>query len=235
MTKVSALITGHTSGIGFDLSELLGTSGYQVHGISRRSSISPFISSQCIADLSTQEGIEKACEYASKKDVNQIIHCAGYNILEDVAESSYESWISMMNVHCFSIGQIFKTAYSVSPSSLEQVIIISSIWADQTCQKRAGYAMAKVASEKLCKHIAVECEETGIIAVAIRLGFVNTPLTSKSEADPLLAPFRKRMLLAQGTIAEPREVSGIIYDLIQKKHRYLTGSVLDLSAGISCQ
>ena len=95
--------------------------------------------------------------------------------------------------------------------------------------------MAKSALEKLSQQIAVEYHNDGIIAVAFRLGFVETPLTAKSSNDKYLDPYKRRMLLSGKPIAHPSEIAAFMSTIIDCPQRYMNGSIIDLDAGICIQ
>ena len=228
----SILITGHTSGIGLALTNELISNGYSVFGISRGVTTVLPPSHQFQADLAQPAGIDLSCKFVLDKSVNQIVHCAGYNIIKDVAFIDLRRMVMHDECTLFFIGKTFSSVYNSSNKTLEQVLAISSIWASATCEQRSGYAMAKSALEKLVKQIAVEYHQDGILSIALRLGFVRTPLTAKTNDDTLLYPYKQRMLLGNKGIARPQEIAGFISTLINSPNRYVNGSVIDLNAGI---
>ena len=103
----SILITGHSSGIGQNLSSILHSKGYNIFGISRTTSGTLPSQNQFQADLSDRAGIQAACEFVQTKEINQIVHCAGFNIIKSVHAYSYDDWLRLMNVHCYSFGSLF--------------------------------------------------------------------------------------------------------------------------------
>jgi NAD(P)-dependent dehydrogenase (short-subunit alcohol dehydrogenase family) len=233
----ACLVTGHTSGIGLALTKILCERSIKCYGASRSKSTLVLPSSnQICTDLSTEDGLFAASDFARANHITSLVHCAGFNSIKPLNECSITDFLSAYYVHCVSaafIGNVI--AQSTSPGTPISLIFLSSIWSLRACHSRTCYAMAKSALNVLARQFAVEHPLLDMFSISLSLGFVNTPLTARSSTDNFLVPFRQRMLLGSNDLATPDEIAQFIFTLLTQRPRYLNASTLDLSGGILSQ
>ncbi|MDG6099045.1 SDR family oxidoreductase [Alteromonas sp. ZYF713] len=189
MKDVFTLITGGTTGIGYETASLLIREGKQViitgQNSERVNSAARELGCKGIvadsANLSSIDQLVSALQ-ADKITLNGLVLNAGVFLPEKVEEMTDSVFDKHMNINtkgvCFTLTKLLPAMKN--PSS---VVFISSIVVDRGFEACATYAASKAAVEAFIRVANKELAEKGIRLNTVRPGVTATPIQSKAGMD----------------------------------------------------
>lgn len=200
-TAKNIVITGGTSGIGFETARLMLEHGYRVLILARNAEKCELLKKYenfCYAkntDITSIDQIEIASVYAQKffgsEKIDCLINCSGVGFpktIEKISELDYENIFSV-NVK----GAIFVTKIFLPLIKKHAGIIcnISSIAGIKGFAEWSLYCASKFALEGFSESLRHEIRDDGIRVVCVRPGAVDTPLYSflpKNQKKDFMTP-----------------------------------------------
>ena len=229
---MNILITGHSSGIGLEISKQFLELEFKVFGISRTSCNLDNITGEINIDLCDENALKDSINWISQKNIDIFIHCAGSNVINPISDTSTNDYLKAFKLHVLSATQLIKPILrNMQKSKYGRIILISSIWSKIACHSRGSYSIAKSGLNALARQIAVEYKNYNISAQSIVLGFVDTPLTKKTEGDPYLLIAKSR-LATKLEIPSSSSIAKQILELSLIKTTYMNGSEIYMDGGI---
>lgn len=113
--KMKALITGASSGLGWEMAEILSEEGYDIIAVARRAErlkdlknkLKTNVEIVCV-DVTTDEGIEKISGYFNEIDV--FINNAGFGVFGKLVETDLSKELEMINVNVKAMHILTKLA-----------------------------------------------------------------------------------------------------------------------------
>ena len=171
------LVTGASSGIGFDAARALARKGYEVYGAARRvermEPLKDFGVTPIALDVTSEESIDACLAATGPLDV--LVNCAGYGSFGAIENVSLEEGRRQMEVNLFGLAALCK---KVVPYMRERgagrIINISSV-AGRACLYFGGwYHVSKYAVEAFSDALRIELKPFGVDVVLIEPGATNT-------------------------------------------------------------
>lgn len=243
-TFKTILVTGASSGMGYEVAKLLATKGYKVYGAARRVAlIEPlkgFGVTPVALDVCNADSIASCL--ATVGDVDVLVNCAGYGSLGAIENVSLEEARRQMEVNVFGLAQLCK---AVIPGMRERgygrIVNIGSV-AGRSCLYFGGwYNVSKYAIEAFSDCLRMELKPFGIDVVLIEPGAIKTDwgiiaadhLTESSVGTPYEGPalreanvYRKGFTL--NFMTKPSRLAKCIVRAVETRHpraRYRKGSL----------
>ncbi len=226
-TRRVALVTGAASGIGAEITALLGRRGWKVAGLDLRGSSADL---SLVADVTDPAAVRAAVDRATRElgPISLLVTVAGYYEMLPISEIGIEQWHRMLAVH---LGGTRTACMATLPGMLERgsgrIITISSELALAGGDGDAHYAAAKGALIGFTRSLAVEVADRGVLVNCVAPGPTETPLL---EPD---SPWRDPGFL--GTLplrrlVRPAEVAETVLFLAEEGDHFC-GQVLSPNAG----
>ena len=219
------VITGTSRGIGFEMVQLFANQGHQVLALSRNSKPVENLNldnvSSLSLDLSKSEEFKQVESFIKEnwKQVDVIIHNAGYLVNKPFTELSEDDFLSVYKVNVFGVATLTQTLIPFL-SKGSHVVTISSMGGIQGSLKFPGlaaYSSAKGAVITLSELLAEEYKEQQISFNVLALGAVQTEMLE--EAFPgYKAP------------TSANEMANYIVDFSLTGHTFYNGKVLQVSS-----
>jgi 3-oxoacyl-[acyl-carrier protein] reductase len=222
MTGRTALVTGASRGIGFAIAARLRHDGVRVLAPSRGE-----------LDLLSNASID-AYLAALKEPVDILVNNAGINRLAagiEVPDSDIEDTLQVNLVA--PIRLIRGIAPQMIARSYGRIVNISSIWSMVTKPRRATYSASKSGLNGMTRTLAVELAPFNVLVNAVAPGYVNTELTRQNNTEQELEAIRKTIPLQR--LAEPDEIAEVVSFLCSEKNSYITGQIIVVDGGFTCQ
>ena len=215
----NVVITGTSSGIGFDLVKIYSKKKYNVLSLSR-SQISIKGVNHVIFDITDQKSIDNIKNIIKKefKVVDILINNAGKLINKPFLDMSMEDFDSVFRVNLFGVANLIKNLYSMFNKS-SHVVNISSIGGIIGSSKFNGltaYSSSKGALNILTEVLAEEFKESGPKFNSLCLGSVQTKMLE--EAFPGY----------KGQV-KPKDMAKFIFDFANKGSSFFNGKVIPVS------
>lgn len=196
MTK-TAIVTGASRGIGFEICQVLASGGHQViavarskNALSRLQESYPNLIAAKPADLTKSSELEELAGFIQEgyKSVDILINNAGLLINKPFLDLDKTEWQKMINVNLIAAAELIK---KLEPAFAEgaHIVNISSMGGFQGSAKFPGlsaYSAAKGALSILSECLAVELADREISCNALCLGAVKTEMLE--EAFPGFEP-----------------------------------------------
>lgn len=177
-----AIVTGASSGIGWDTVVALRHAGWEVIGVARRADRLAALAKETgaygfVCDLTIPEQVEALASYAQTiGPVRAVINNAGGAIgLESVAEGSAEGWAKMYAINVLTA---LNTTQAFLPGLRERggdVVFVTSIAALEPYPNGAGYTGAKHAEAMLPRTLRQELVGEPVRVIEVCPGLVQTP------------------------------------------------------------
>ncbi len=219
----TVLITGTSSGIGYDLAAFLVKKGYQVLGLSRRETKMEGVISIHL-DITKQESIKQALkEILQYTDhIDYLIQNAGMGIAGSIENATKEDIELQFNTNLF--GPIyFLQACLKYMSKGGRIIHVGSMAGDLTIPYQSFYSMSKAALDKFSEALSMELYEKGIKVTTVLPGDTKTEFTKNRKKNILKEEEKvnhsvSKMEKDEQKGASPHQVSKVIYRVMKRKH-----------------
>ena len=242
----TALITGGARGIGQAISETLAREGYHVL-------INYFRSEKEAQELlaKLREGGCQAtllrADVASPKDVREmvaaalletgridvLVNNAGLASWGLLTETPEETWDRVLTTNLKSA---YLLSHAILPNMIQSgagsIVNVSSMWGVLGASCEAAYAASKAGLIGLTRSLAQEVAPSGIRVNAVSPGVIQTDMISGFKEEELDALIARTPLHRIGTA---REVAEAVAFLVSDKASFITGQVLGVDGGFTCQ
>lgn len=249
MSTKTAIITGGTRGLGYDMAINLAKEGHNVvfsyvknedrakeviSEIEALGTIAAAFPFDANAPESGKQFIQNATtfveEHIGNKGFDFLINNAGtgtYNLIADTVDAQFDE---MMNVH-------LKSVYFLTQAALPKlnnggrIINISSGLTRFSFPGMSAYAIMKGAVEIFTRYLAKELGDRKITANTVAPGAIATEFAGGSNKDPEKAGIISG-ITALGRVGEAEDIGGVIAFLCSEKSGWINGQRIEVSGGM---
>jgi NAD(P)-dependent dehydrogenase (short-subunit alcohol dehydrogenase family) len=248
-TKKVALVTGSSSGIGYETALLLARNGFDTFATMRNMN-----KSKEITEVSNRENLplrvvqldvndDKSVTDAinnilkEKESIEVVVNNAGYGLMGSVEDSSLDEIKSQFETNFFGAIRVMQRVIPIMRKQRSGTIVnVSSIAGRIGFPMGSAYVSSKFALEGLSESISYELKQFGIKIILIEPGVIKTnfalvtpkkAVNTNSSYSQLMNKLEENLFstIANGT--PPKEVASVILRSITEaspEHRYLVGN-----------
>lgn len=193
MTKKVAIVTGSSSGIGFETSLMLAENGFNVYATMRDLSKSEKILKMADnkklqievgqLDVTSEQSVENAISaiVESEGQIDVLVNNAGYGLMGPAEELTIDELREQFETNLFGVLRTTKKVLPVMRKNQQGTIInMSSIVGKIGIPTMSGYVSSKFALEGLMESMRYELEPFGIKVVLIEPGVIKTNFLNSS-------------------------------------------------------
>ena len=225
MIHKNVIITGTSSGIGFELVKLFSKNNYNVLAVSRNSKPIEQLNLKNVTtlsvDLSNEKELQKITDFVSSnlKSVDILINNAGKLINKPFTNLTTKDFLEVFKVNVFAVAELTRLLIPFFQKG-SHVVNISSMGGIQGSAKFPGlaaYSSSKGALLTLTELLAEEFKEQQISFNALALGAVQTEMLAKAF------PNYKAPVTAS-------EMASYIYEFAVNGHNFYNGKILEVSS-----
>jgi NAD(P)-dependent dehydrogenase (short-subunit alcohol dehydrogenase family) len=195
-----AVVTGSSSGIGFETALLLARSGFHTYATMRNleksKSITEIANTEKLPlkvvqldvndDISVKNAIDKIVVVAAEnKRIDVLVNNAGYGLFGSVEDTSIEEIKAQFETNFFGV---IRVTQQVLPIMRKQhsgggtIVNVSSVGGRIGVPVLSAYQSTKFALEGLSESMSYELEPFGIRVVIIEPGFIRTNIVNSSTS-----------------------------------------------------
>ena len=247
--KKVALVTGSSSGIGYETALLLARNGFDTFATMRNMN-----KSKEITEVSKRENLPLRVMQLDvnddrsvadtinnilneKKSIQVVVNNAGYGLMGSVEDSSLDEIKAQFETNFFGAIRVIKEVIPIMRKQRSGTIVnVSSVAGRIGFPMGSAYVSSKFALEGLSESMSYELKQFGIKIVLIEPGVINTnfafvtpkkALEANSSYSQLMNKLEENLFstIANGT--PPKDVANVILHSITKEspeHRYLVGN-----------
>jgi len=248
-TKKVALVTGSSSGIGYETALLLARNGFDTFATMRNMN-----KSKEITEVSNRENLplrvvqldvndDKSVTDAinniliEKESIEVVVNNAGYGLMGSVEDSSLDEIKSQFETNFFGAIRVMQRVIPIMRKQRSGTIVnVSSIAGRIGFPMGSAYVSSKFALEGLSESISYELKQFGIKIILIEPGVIKTnfalvtpkkAVNTNSSYSQLMNKLEENLFstIANGT--SPKEVASVILRSITEaspERRYLVGN-----------
>lgn len=182
-----AVVTGHSSGIGLEITKTLLDMGFLVHGISRTEArkelVGNILEHQCdVTDIENLEKILKEIEKTTEIDL--LVNSAGFGLFamhEDLKAADIAKMVETnLTAPLITANLLLKTI----KKQQGMIINITSISGKQNSKFGAAYGATKAGLESFGKSLFDEARKAGVRVINIAPDLTDTPFFDELSFKP---------------------------------------------------
>ena len=235
----SVLITGAAGGMGATLSRLLLLGGWTVFALDHNESRLRDLVESCsdrgdfihpilgnIEDNDTIRIVE--CRLAEAGALTGLVNLAGVSMGDDIERLDDQDWDASFKVNVTAPMRLSRVAIPFLKASGGGSIVNVSSPVAYAGARKPSYAASKAAMIGLTMSLARNLGKYGIRVNTLLPGTTITYLTRDWSEEKRSAIARENFL---GRLCEPEEIAAVIEFLLSNAASYMTGSMIDLTAG----
>ncbi|BAJ64609.1 MULTISPECIES: SDR family NAD(P)-dependent oxidoreductase [Anaerolinea] len=243
----NVLISGASSGIGRATALRFAREGWNVGVLARREPLLRELLGECPAgnhflcagdmqDAHTIERLDKLIR-THWGQLHALVNCAGIFTPVDLLEVPLEEWRKSFDTMVNGALRLSQLAVRWMRGG-GRIIHITSIHGERAERGASAYSMAKAAINQMCRALALEWADRGILVNAIAPGFVDTPMSVVNGVNELQSEWFQQNYV-QGhhlplrRAAQPEEIAGVAYFLAGPDASYITGQVIVVDGGLT--
>ena len=250
-TKDVALVTGSSSGIGFETALLLARSGFHTYAsmrnLEKSKSITEIANTEKLPlqviqldvndDKSVKDAIDKIV--AENRRIDVLVNNAGYGLFSPIEDVTLDQVKDQFETNFFGVVRVTKEALPIMRKQRKGTIVNVSSGAGRVgVPVYSAYVASKFALEGLSESMRYELKEFGINIVIIEPGVIKTNIvenlktadirsTSKSPYSDLIERVSKGFgKMMDNSSSPPKLVAEAILNAITSKEpeiRYVVG------------
>jgi uncharacterized protein len=217
-----AIVSGASSGIGFEIAERLAESGLNLvihsrsenalHQIAQRLSSVYKVEIRTVAsDVSESTGVQKIIEAAQTLPIGMLVASAGYGTSGEFIHTSMHAEINMLRVNCEALLSLtHHFAQKFAEKKRGGIILMSSMVAFQGVAYAANYAATKAYVQSLAEALAEELRPHNVDVLAAAPG-------------PVASGFGQRANMKMNMSLSPQQVGIPILKALGRKTTVLPG------------
>lgn len=248
-----AVVTGSSSGIGFETSLLLSRNGIYTYAtmrnLSKSKKLNDIVEKENLPlkvlqldvtdDKSVKDSISQITDESSRIDV--LVNNAGYDVMGAVEDISIDEFKSQFETNLFGIIRVTKEVLPIMRNQRAgNIINISSVGGRIGIPLNSAYISSKFALEGLSESMRYELEQFGIDVILIEPGVVKSNFFENADVvnnktNNTISPYSQltqklyegfEPMLKSNSSSLPSDVAKIIYQAIESNNRevrYLVG------------
>jgi len=249
-----AVVTGSSSGIGFETALLLARSGFHTYATMRNLEKSKNITDianneklplQVVQldvndDISVKNAIDKIVAAAENKRIDVLVNNAGYGLFGPLEDISIEEIKAQFETNFFGVIRVTQQVLPVmrNQSIGGTIANVSSVGGRIGVPVLSAYQSTKFALEGLSESMSYELEPFGIRLVIIEPGFIRTNIINSSASaekaldskSPYFLLMQKvknhfKSMMENASSSPPEEVAKVILQSITSKNPQLRYTV----------
>jgi len=249
MDKV-ALVTGSSSGIGFETSLALARNGYHtfatMRNLGKDEKIKQIIEKEDLSieilelDVDSEESVNRAIKTVSEKKgrIDVLVNNAGYGMWGTVEDVSIDEFKEQFETNFFSIIRLIqKVAPIMRKQNSGNIVNISSVAGRIGFPVSPAYISSKFALEGLSESLRFELMPFGINVIIIEPGVIKTnffdsmKMSEKSQQDSTYKEITDKVISGVKMMAEmgthPKDVANVVIKTLEEEKplpRYVIGN-----------
>jgi len=193
MTKKVAIVTGSSSGIGFETSLMLAKNGFKTYATMRDPSKSDKIRQIAIdkklpievgqLDVTKESSVDNAISAIVEQEgqIDVLVNNAGYGLMGPAEELTIDELRDQFETNVFGVLRTTKKVLPVMRRNQHGTIInLSSVVGKVGIPTMSGYVSSKFALEGLMESMRYELEPFGIKVVLVEPGVIKTNFLNSS-------------------------------------------------------
>jgi short-subunit dehydrogenase len=248
-----AVVTGSSSGIGFETSLLLSRNGIYTYAtmrnLSKSKKLNDIVEKENLPlkvlqldvtdDKSVKDSISQIKDESSRIDV--LVNNAGYDVMGAVEDISIDEFKSQFETNLFGVIRVTKEVLPIMRNQRAgNIINISSVGGRIGIPLNSAYISSKFALEGLSESMRYELEQFGIDVILIEPGVVKSNFFENADVvnnktNNTISPYSQltqklyegfEPMLKSNSSSLPSDVAQIIYQAIESNNRevrYLVG------------
>jgi NAD(P)-dependent dehydrogenase (short-subunit alcohol dehydrogenase family) len=224
LTQRSVLVTGASRGIGLAIAERFRAGGFRV--------IAPTRSEM---NLSSAESVKQYLEHdGGREEIDVLVNNAGENKIESIARLALADFERILTTNLTSALLLTQHyAPKMAARGWGRIVNISSCYSFLARPGRVAYSASKGALNAITRTAALEFGPENVLVNAVAPGFVETEMTKKNNPPSQIAQLASQTAL--GRLAQPEEIAELVFFLASAQNTYITGQVVVVDGGFSCQ
>ena len=249
MDKI-ALVTGSSSGIGFETSLALARNGFHtfatMRDLSKDEEIKQIIKKEDLSieilelDVDSEESVNQAIKiiFEKKGRIDVLVNNAGYGMWGTVEDVSIDEFKEQFETNFFSIIRLIqKVAPIMRKQSSGNIVNISSVAGRIGFPVSPAYISSKFALEGLSESLRFELMPFGINVIIIEPGVIKTnffdsmKMSEKSQQNSTYKEITDKVISGVKMMAEmgthPKEVANVVIKTLGEEKplpRYVIGN-----------
>ena len=243
-TNRVAIVTGSSSGIGYETTLALSKNGITTYATMRDTKKGSSILNEADSknlpvkvielDVSNDKSVEKAIKEITKseKRIDILVNNAGYGLIGAAEDLSSDEIYDQFNTNVFGVYRTLRNVIPVMRNQREGMIInISSVNGFVATPYSSAYIASKFAIEGLTQSLRLELWNWGIKVTAVEPGAINTNIArngfhlakriQKENSDSAFEKITKDMVLKSKEMivngAHPQIVANLIVQIVNTK------------------
>ena len=247
--KKVALVTGSSSGIGYETALMLAKNGYHTYATMRNLDKSSRIKEIAKKDnlpvevlqldVADDKSVTDAISEISNKQgrIDVLVNNAGYGFMGSVEDSSLDEIKAQFETNFFGAIRVMQKVIPIMRKQKTGTIVnVSSIAGRIGFPMGSAYVSSKFALEGLSESMSYELKQFGIKIILIEPGVINTNfvfVTPKKVSDinssysQLMNKLEENLFSTIPNGTSPKEVANVILRAMTEaspEHRYLVGN-----------
>ena len=193
MSRPRALVTGASSGIGYEFARQLATAGYSVIGVARSEDKLQTLVNELdgdgheylVADLSSAAGQQAVCDKIGEQHLDLLVNNAGLTSFDPFYSSPAEKQHALFAVDCESVVKL-SHAFLKQSHTGDALVNVSSVVGFLPTPAQAIYSGSKAFSIAFSECLHEEHRKRGVYVMALCPGLTRTEFITNAtggEAD----------------------------------------------------